>query len=81
MPCEHCFSSAKETITDRRNRLHYELMEELQMLKFALRGSHTLNFTQGLNKDDELILLEEENIADMAIPDDLTQFIQFLAGI
>ncbi|KZT18614.1 hypothetical protein NEOLEDRAFT_1021773, partial [Neolentinus lepideus HHB14362 ss-1] len=33
VPCERVFSSGKETVTDRRNRLSPELMEALQMLK------------------------------------------------
>jgi hAT family C-terminal dimerisation region len=37
VPCEHVFSSAKETDTVKRNRIHPMLMEVLQMLKFSLK--------------------------------------------
>lgn len=45
VPCERVFSSAKETMSNRRNRILYGLMEQLQMLKFsftAQRGDHLI---------------------------------------
>ncbi|EPQ58955.1 hypothetical protein GLOTRDRAFT_33487, partial [Gloeophyllum trabeum ATCC 11539] len=59
VPCERVFSSAKETMTDRRNRIAAELMEALQMLKFSFRHGRHLDFTAGMNKDTELHELEE----------------------
>ncbi len=46
VPCEHVFSSAKETDTAKRNRTSPVLMEALQLLKFLLKKER-LNFTQG----------------------------------
>jgi hypothetical protein len=47
VPCERAFSSSAETDTKRRNRIRPELMEALQVLKFALKKSR-LNFTAHL---------------------------------
>ncbi|KAJ3555147.1 hypothetical protein NP233_g12277 [Leucocoprinus birnbaumii] len=79
VPCERVFSSAKETMTDRRNKISHGLMEELQMLKFRFRGSSSLNFTRSLNKAEELTLLETLNSNETHIPHELPQFSQFLA--
>src|SRR6266705_1221379 len=46
VPCEHVFSSAKETDTLKRNRIHPVLMEALQTLKFSLKKER-FNFTSG----------------------------------
>jgi len=46
VPCEHIFSSAKETDTLKRNRIHPVLMEALQTLKFSLKKER-FNFTSG----------------------------------
>jgi hypothetical protein len=45
VPSKCVFSSSAETDTKKRNRINPELMEALQMLKFALKQS-CLNFTQ-----------------------------------
>ncbi|KIM41398.1 hypothetical protein M413DRAFT_50935, partial [Hebeloma cylindrosporum] len=37
VPCERAFSSSKETGTNRRSALGYELMEVLQMSKYLHR--------------------------------------------
>jgi len=58
VPCERVFSSAKETMTARRNRILPELMESLQLLKFSAKKGRKLNFTAGLDCDDELESLE-----------------------
>jgi hypothetical protein len=47
VPCERVFSSSAETDTKKRNRIKPELMEALQVLKFALKKSR-LNFTAHL---------------------------------
>lgn len=46
VPCERVFSSAKETDTLKRNRIHPVLMEALQTLKFSLKKER-FNFTRG----------------------------------
>ena len=47
VPCERVFSSSAETDTKKRNRIRHELMEAIQVLKFALKKSR-LNFTAHL---------------------------------
>jgi hAT family C-terminal dimerisation region len=61
VPCERVFSSGKETTTARRNRIGPELMEALQMLKFAVRKGKTLNFTAGMGRSVELSELEQKS--------------------
>jgi hypothetical protein len=58
VPCERVFSSAKETMSARRNRIAPELMEALQLLKFSVKHGRGLNFTHGYDWTDELIQLE-----------------------
>lgn len=61
VPCERVFSSSKETTTARRNKLSPQLVEALQVLKFEHKHnktSKTLNFTAGLDMDDEMKELE-----------------------
>jgi hypothetical protein len=58
VPCERVFSSGKETTTTRRNRIGPELMEALQMLKFAVQTGKSLNFTAGMGKSVEVSELE-----------------------
>jgi hypothetical protein len=48
VPCERVFSSAKETDTSKRNRIHPIFMEALQMLKFSLKKDRqSISFTNG----------------------------------
>jgi len=48
VPCEHVFSSAKETDTSKRNRMNLMLMEALQTLKFSLKKDwQSISFTEG----------------------------------
>jgi hypothetical protein len=58
VPCERVFSSSKETTTARRNKLGPELVEALQILKFEHKHNKTLNFTIGLDMDEEIMELE-----------------------
>ena len=58
VPCERVFSSAKETITARRNQIKPDLMEALQMLKFSFCSGSTLDFTLWLKEDVEKRELE-----------------------
>jgi hAT family C-terminal dimerisation region len=76
VPCERVFSSAKETMTDRRNKISPELMEALQLLKFSLRQGHFLDFSAGTSWDAELAATEAAHYATM--PDDLDSFIAAL---
>ena len=54
VPCERVFSSSAETDTKKRNRIKPELMEALQVLKFALKKSR-LNFTAHLQLSDHFM--------------------------
>ncbi|TFK18134.1 hypothetical protein FA15DRAFT_603843, partial [Coprinopsis marcescibilis] len=72
VPCEHVFSSAKETMTPCRNKVKPQLMEVLQLLKFLLwKGLASLDFTSGLSKEKELSVLQDESFEDGLIPDDI----------
>ncbi|KAJ3566999.1 hypothetical protein NP233_g6642 [Leucocoprinus birnbaumii] len=75
VPCKRVFSSAKETMTPRRNRIKSDLMEALQMLKFSLRyGRTSLSFTEGLSKQTELASLEDRGTYDTKCPEDFSLF-------
>ena len=54
MPCEHVFSSAKDTDTAKRNWISPLLMEALQLLKFFLK-KECLNFTAGWSTPETAI--------------------------
>ena len=56
VPCERVFSSSAETDTKKRNRIKPDLMEALQILKFALKKER-LNFTSDLLIDEKDLLL------------------------
>jgi hypothetical protein len=77
VPCERVFSSGKETMSARRNRIKYDLMEALQMLKFSLNHNHELNFTVGSRRQAELQELEELDFIDSSVPEDLMAFQHF----
>ena len=80
VPCERAFSSAKETMTPRRNRIAPELMEALQILKFRYKknvlDSGGLDFTGALNPVNEL--RELEALQD-GTPEDLSGYRSSLA--
>ena len=78
VPCERVFSSGKETTTARRNRIGPELMEALQMLKFAVCKGKGLNFTAGTAKSIEIMELEALASDEMMIPEDIMAFIATL---
>jgi hypothetical protein len=78
VPCERVFSSSAETDTLRRNRTTAELMEALQMLKFIVKQGYGLDFTAGMNKDDEINWLEGLMNDQSAIPEDITSFVASL---
>lgn len=70
--CERVFSSGKETMTPRRNRISSDLMEELQIMKYAFKKGETLNFTKGMNWEEEL--QEFEALAMDIVPGDLRSY-------
>jgi hypothetical protein len=78
VPCEHVFSSAKETMTDRRNRIQEDLMEMLQMLKFSLKSGKQLDFSKETSREDVIAYVESVLDAEAAIPEDINAFIQSL---
>ncbi len=78
VPCECVFSSGKETTTARQNWLSPELMEALQMLKFAFKRGQFLNFTEGTSKEAEVVALETLLAEQDRVPEDITTFIEQL---
>jgi hypothetical protein len=74
VPCERIFSSGKETMSARHNRIKYDLMEALQMLKFSINCGKGLDFTVGLGRQAELRMLEKLDYLDSLISEDLTIF-------
>jgi hypothetical protein len=70
VPCERIFSSAKETMALRRNRISGDLMEALQMLKFAVRQGSLLNFTDGLDWNEEVAGMETCAEREIEVPED-----------
>jgi hypothetical protein len=74
VPCERVFSSAKETMAARRSRISSELMRALQMLKFSVKQGRGLDFTNGLNWEDELNELEILTSAWSRVPEDVGAF-------
>jgi len=62
VPCERVFSSSAETDTKKRNRIKPELMEALQILKFALKKER-LNFTSHLLVDEKDLLISKDETA------------------
>ena len=71
VPCERVFSS-KETITARRNKLAPNLVEALQMQKFAKRHA-VVSFTEGFDRDEEIAELEAQEDSQLADDQDLGQ--------
>ncbi|KAF5336456.1 hypothetical protein D9611_006667 [Ephemerocybe angulata] len=79
VPCERVFSSAKETITPRRNRIRSRLMESLQMLKFSRRHPGIeLDFSVGTSREAEIEALERESEERSRIPDDYSTYLNSL---
>jgi hypothetical protein len=78
VPCERVFSSGKETMTPRRNRIAPELMEALQLLKFSIKKGKGLDFTQGMDWADELKELEFTAEFQQQCPEDPKAFVRTL---
>ena len=75
VPCECVFSSAKETMTDRRNRIHQDLMEMLQMLKFSLKSGKSLDFSKGTSHEEVILFHEASKEDENRAPEDLNAYI------
>jgi hypothetical protein len=80
VPCERVFSSSKETMSARRNRIKPELMEALQMVKFSIKKGRGLNFTASLGWDAELEELENATAVRALIPEDMNSFRHYLSN-
>ena len=78
MPCERVFSSAKDTMTDRRNNIHAELMEMLQMLKFTLKSGRSIDFTQGTSRKDVIDFIISTMEEEIMVPEDINAYVQSL---
>ena len=65
-------------MSPRRNRINAELMEALQMLKFAINRGRGLDFTCGTSKESELWTLELSISEEVTVPEDINAFIQSL---
>lgn len=66
-------------MTDRRNRIGADLMEQLQMLKFSYKSGHHLDFTQGTSEKDALQSLEEAIDGQECVAEDIHTFLQSLS--
>ncbi|KAG5221385.1 HAT family dimerization domain-containing protein [Salix suchowensis] len=75
VPCEHVFSSAKETMQARHNKLGADTMEALQMLRFSVKKGQLLNFLYGLSKAEETEVLEGLETEKDKVSEDLGAFI------
>jgi len=73
VPCERVFSSAKATMSPRRNRISADLMEALQILKFSVRNGRHLDFTTGLGCAEEITEME---LSDDELPEDIHSYVQ-----
>lgn len=80
VPCERVFSSGKETTTARRNRIGPDLMEALQILKFAIIQGHDLSFTAGFTLKDEMEWMNDLEAQRSGVPEDLPSFIKFISS-
>ena len=78
VPCERVFSSAKETLTDRRSCVQPELMEGLQMLKYLVKQGHSINFTAGSSWKDDEVVMERLMGVDLDVPESLKTYQDYL---
>ena len=78
VPCERVFSSSKETITARRNSLGPDLVEALQLLKFATKQGSRISFTEGFDKEQELTELVQKEEGEPV--EDLRSYLHSLLG-
>ena len=79
VPCEQVFLSAKETMTDRRNHISPELIEDLQLLKYTVKHGHSINFSAGSSWEEERVAIEMLMQIDSKVPKNLKAYQEFLA--
>ncbi|EDQ98464.1 uncharacterized protein LACBIDRAFT_300245 [Laccaria bicolor S238N-H82] len=65
-------------MTDRRNRIHQDLMEMLQMLKFSLKSGKSLDFSKGTSHADVILFLEASEEDENGVPEDINTYIRSL---
>ncbi|KAF4612550.1 hypothetical protein D9613_012717 [Agrocybe pediades] len=75
--CEHVFSSSKETVTPRQNRMKPKLMEALQILKFTIKKD-TLHLSKCVSEEDEIEALEQKN--DALAPENIAAYQKYVEG-
>ena len=78
VPCERVFSSSKETCTARRSRITPELMEALQVLKYHVKQSNSLDFSEGMTAEEETKELELDSERAAGIPEDIETYLKRL---
>lgn len=75
VPCERVFSSAKETISPRRNKLHPEMMEACQMLKYSFKSSGTeLNLTSHYSTHEIWEDMADADATRLEAPEEVAEF-------
>lgn len=74
VPCEWVFSSAKQTMTDRRNNISPELMEALQVLKYSVKRGHPLDFTSHYSWKERMDELEAIMDDTVKVPNDYKDY-------
>ena len=80
VPCERAFSSSAETDTDKRNRIKSDLMEALQLHKYAYKKDR-LNFTQHLiTPEHDMIGISPELVGKDTLAESLKQGTEHLAS-
>ena len=79
VPCKWVFSSAKETMTDCRNHISPELIEDLQLLKYTVKHGHSINFSAGSSWEEERVAIEMLMQIDSKVPKNLKAYQEFLA--
>ncbi|EDR11776.1 uncharacterized protein LACBIDRAFT_313520 [Laccaria bicolor S238N-H82] len=65
-------------MTDRRNRIHHDLMEMLQMLKFSLKSEKSLDFSKGTSRAEVILFLEASEEDENGVPEDINAYIRSL---
>lgn len=65
-------------MTDRRNNIHAELMEMLQMMKFTLKSGRSIDFTQGTSRKDVIEFIISTMEEEIIVPEDINAYVQSL---
>ncbi|KIK00292.1 hypothetical protein K443DRAFT_100701 [Laccaria amethystina LaAM-08-1] len=65
-------------MTDRRNRIHQDLMEMLQMLKFSLKSGKSLDFSKGTSREEVISFLEASEEDENGVLEDINAYIHSL---